>query len=199
MPQILKQKQPKCCLLSSINGLLHSPVMAETILIERITTYKPDKIALAASILLVLLNGVGLIGLSLSVLRPLFLLLVPAHLLITLLLLLLFQPVSRRFIAVALLVIICGFALEFIGVQTGILFGEYWYGDALGFKYLGIPLIMGPNWLLLALGALNVGMKISGNAVMQVIIASGLTTSLDLVMEQSAQKLDFWHWQIRTI
>ena len=39
-----------------------------------------------------------------------------------------------------------GFLAELSGVHTGVLFGEYQYGEALGTPLWGIPIVMGMNW-----------------------------------------------------
>ena len=39
-----------------------------------------------------------------------------------------------------------GFAVEVIGVATGLLFGDYSYGTGLGPKVLDVPLLMGVLW-----------------------------------------------------
>ena len=49
------------------------------------------------------------------------------------------------------LVYIIAFLSEWIGVCSGLLYGDYTYGDSLGFKLDGVPIIMGGNWLLLCL------------------------------------------------
>ena len=51
--------------------------------------------------------------------------------------------------------------LEIIGVKTGLIFGEYIYGNTLGFKVAEVPLIIGFNWLFVILGGIGIGKKIS--------------------------------------
>ena len=38
---------------------------------------------------------------------------------------------------------------ETIGVNFGILFGDYEYGENLGFKIFGVPFLIGINWIVL--------------------------------------------------
>ena len=54
-------------------------------------------------------------------------------------------------VLIVLLVYIITFFSEWIGVNYGWLFGSYVYGESLGFKIGGVPLLIGANWLLLAL------------------------------------------------
>jgi putative membrane protein len=49
------------------------------------------------------------------------------------------------FIVIALL----AFFIEVYGVQTGNLFGTYTYGNNLGWKLFGVPIIIGVNWAAL--------------------------------------------------
>ena len=38
---------------------------------------------------------------------------------------------------------------EILGVNYGLIFGKYDYGDNLGLKLLGVPLLIGLNWVVL--------------------------------------------------
>ena len=40
---------------------------------------------------------------------------------------------------------------EILVVSYGIIFGNYKYGEILGYKVLGVPLIIGINWCILSL------------------------------------------------
>lgn len=40
---------------------------------------------------------------------------------------------------------------EILVVSYGIIFGNYKYGEILGYKVLGVPLIIGINWCILTL------------------------------------------------
>ena len=44
-----------------------------------------------------------------------------------------------------------GFLVEVIGVNYGIIFGNYTYGKVLGFKVLNVPLMIGVNWFFLSI------------------------------------------------
>src|SRR5210317_2015499 len=66
------------------------------------------------------------------------------------------KNITAKGLVAALVVIAGGFAVELIGVQTGLLFGEYAYGSALGPKLMGVPLIIGVNWLAIVLASIGV-------------------------------------------
>jgi len=51
----------------------------------------------------------------------------------------------------SLLVFLIGFSVEGIGVATGVLSGSYSYGSAFGFKLFKTLIMIGVNWLFLAL------------------------------------------------
>uniref|UniRef100_UPI003593F287 carotenoid biosynthesis protein n=1 Tax=Persicitalea sp. TaxID=3100273 RepID=UPI003593F287 len=85
------------------------------------------------------------------------------------------------------------------GVQTGVIFGEYAYGDALGFKIAEVPLVIGTNWLMLSYLCGSVTDRLPVALIAKVLMAAGLMTLLDFVIEPVAIRLDFWQWQGDTI
>ena len=42
-----------------------------------------------------------------------------------------------------------GVSVEIMGINTGILFGDYTYGDVLGFKLRDVPVLIGVNWFII--------------------------------------------------
>ncbi|GAB2705025.1 hypothetical protein GCM10027037_33370 [Mucilaginibacter koreensis] len=149
-----------------------------------------------AIIVIVLFHAVGLAGFLIPATRPLFLQIVPFHLLLMLLVIIYsYGRVDARFIGFILVVYIIGYTAEWIGVHKGWLFGEYNYGKTLGFSISGIPLTMGINWLLLIYGA-GVTMQYSGikAAILRVLIAALLLVGLDVMIEPTAQRFDYWQW-----
>lgn len=87
------------------------------------------------------------------------------------------------------------FLLEFIGVQTGYLFGNYWYGANLGWKIGGVPIVIALNWIMLCVGSTSIASKLTTKPFYQALIAAFLMTSLDVIIEPVAIWSDFWHWQ----
>ncbi len=97
-------------------------------------------------------------------------------------------------------VIFCiGFFSEFIGVNTGLLFGDYTYGTVLGVKFWGVPVIIGLLWFTLSIGAKNLVSRITGNKILIALFASVLMVGFDLLMEPVAIDLEFWTWANDTI
>lgn len=90
---------------------------------------------------------------------------------------------------------IIGFAVELVGVHTGVLFGNYQYTDALGPGWQGIPLLIGANWVIVLAGSITLAMRMTGNKWLVCILAAVIATAYDWVLEPVAEKLGYWHWQ----
>jgi bisanhydrobacterioruberin hydratase len=144
--------------------------------------------------LLIIMHVVGIIGL-LSPLQEYFRLLTPFNLLVSAFLLWLnHHDRSRSFLIFAGSVIVLGFLVEVIGVQTGVIFGSYSYGATLGPKLLGVPIILGLNWLLIIY---SIGV-LTGTIVMpswlRIFLGATLAVFIDMVIEPVAISYDFWSW-----
>ncbi|MBK8551030.1 MAG: carotenoid biosynthesis protein [Ignavibacteria bacterium] len=85
--------------------------------------------------------------------------------------------------------------IEIIGAATGLIFGSYYYGNVLGFKVFGVPLIIGFNWLLIILSSFALASAITVNKSLRLIISPVLAVIMDLLMEPVAVKLGFWNWE----
>jgi putative membrane protein len=155
-----------------------------------------DKKTAQAIRLVLIFHLVGLVGLSVALTRPLFLMLVPFHLLLmTAILSIDHKKFDTKFVLFFLVMFITGFIAEWVGVHTGILFGDYLYGDTLGIKIDGIPFLMGANWFLLIYAA---GTSLQQTTIKQmwlrVLIGATALVLLDLLIEPAAIKFDYWHW-----
>lgn len=95
-----------------------------------------------------------------------------------------------------------GFAIEVIGVTTGLLFGSYSYGNGLGPKALGVPLLMGVLWWLLLMGTHHWAARWLPQQVRPVLrpaVAATAMTLLDALIEPVAIRAGWWSWQDGTI
>lgn len=92
-------------------------------------------------------------------------------------------------------VFIIGYTAEFLGVNYQILFGDYDYGRSLGVKLFDVSLIIGCNWLLLALISQALIKKIVVNRWLVIIFSSLLMVLIDLYIEPVAPLLDFWEFK----
>ena len=146
--------------------------------------------------ILLLFYFFGLLGICIPTTRDLFITLTPLNLFITLVI---FYKVnndySKRFLMLSFLVFILGFSVEGIGVATGVLFGSYSYGSAFGFKLFETPIMIGVNWLFLALSTYGIVQFFTNKGVWLILLPPVLMTSLDLLVEPVAMKLGFWSWK----
>ena len=96
-----------------------------------------------------------------------------------------------------LLIFLIGMFSEIIGVNYGLIFGEYIYGNNLGFKLFGVPFLIGLNWVILTIICANIAsILIKNNSIIQIIILGTLLMLLmDFVMEPIAPKLDLWKFK----
>lgn len=104
-----------------------------------------------------------------------------------------------RFWLGSISVIISGFFVEWIGLKTGKIFGNYFYGSILQPSISGVPLAMGFAWLLILLCSAGLAQKIililnaRRNWLFLLLIAIFMIV-FDLFMEPAAVKLHYWQW-----
>lgn len=85
-----------------------------------------------------------------------------------------------------------GIGIEWIGIHTSFPFGEYSYGENLGFKLDGVPYLIGANWLMLSWAAHSLLEKYQLNSYIKAVLAALVLVLFDLPMEVVAPKFDFW-------
>lgn len=148
--------------------------------------------------LIVLFHIIGLGGFINEPLVDIFKKLVPFHLLL-MLLLVLWNNTSwnKHYIGFSIFVFFFSFFIEVLGTNTGLIFGKFSYGDALGPKLWETPIIIGVNWFLLVMG---VGSALSylpiRNNIFAASVGASALTILDLIVEPVAIKFDYWLWYI---
>ena len=147
---------------------------------------------------LIIVHIVGAIGISIESSRNIFLFLVPYNLILTFILSFFYVSIVKYFRPI-FLIFLLGFFFELIGVKTGILFGEYSYGDTLGFKVLNIPLVIGLNWAVLSLATYSLFSHFLNNKYMLIIFSSLSMVLLDLIIEPVAIKFSFWSWAASSV
>ena len=120
----------------------------------------------------------------------------PLHLLLMLgLLVISFQGKWKRWLPWALVASIAGFAAEWVGVHTGLLFGEYAYGTALGPRWDAIPLLIAANWVIVVSGAVSLAQGFVRQPLVAAAMAAVLATACDWLLEPVAVKLGWWGWE----
>jgi bisanhydrobacterioruberin hydratase len=109
-----------------------------------------------------------------------------------------------------------GFLVEVVGVNTGLLFGNYTYGGVLGFKWFNVPVLIGVQWFvtIYCCGVItyniqrwieNRVLKETGKlpelqhynkvqVISLVIDGALLAVIFDYTLEPIAQKLGYWTW-----
>lgn len=98
-----------------------------------------------------------------------------------------------------LVVMLAGFFVEVLGIKTGLIFGDYAYGEGLGWKWLDVPLIIGMNWGVLVFGTAALIHKLPVAKPLKAAIAATLMVSYDIFLEPVAVRFDFWTWAGATI
>ena len=147
-----------------------------------------------------LINISGFFGM-LSDQNEFFLSTTPYVLSLTLLLLILSHDLSNKKSKIGLMLIfLFGLIVELLGVNYGLFFGDYSYGANLGSKIYGVPYVIGFNWVLLIIATGSVSDKlIKGKEIYKILFASFLMVLIDLLIEQSAPKLDYWEFIISPV
>lgn len=144
---------------------------------------------------LVIFYSVGVAGMIIPQTRELFKFLVPLNLLMNVMLLLIYHgKLDVRFAWKALLIYSAGFIVEIVGVNTGLVFGSYSYGQTLGPQLFRTPLIIGVNWLMLVYASLVITSRFIEQRYFRVLVAAVLMVVYDFALEPSAIDLDMWDW-----
>ena len=137
----------------------------------------------------------GLLGL-LYIDKNLFASLTPLNLFISTTLLFVNQTNATRmkfFIVFAIFFV--GMIAEILGVQYGLIFGNYEYGNNLGLKLLGVPILIGFNWVVLTVICGSISSKIfKKSKVLSIIFGITLMLLIDITLEPIAPVVDYWEF-----
>lgn len=165
-------------------------------MIKKIKNFLLNKILLV-KISVVIFYLVGAIGILSKNFNELFLSLTPYALIFTFIILMLYHNTTnpKKNILLFSIIYFLGYLIEVIGVNTGYIFGEYQYGNSLGLKFLGTPLIIGLNWLFLVYVSLQVVDRLFKNNIIVILISSFVMLLYDIILEQIAPSLDYWYWK----
>ena len=145
---------------------------------------------------LIVLHLVGLIGMANDRFFDFFASLSWLNLILTFVLFILsYEKIDNKLWGFFVLCFFTGMTFEWIGVHTGIVFGEYTYGHHLGWKVFGVPVTIGLNWILLTVSSANIAHSFLKNTFLKACFGAFLMVFLDYFIEQVAQILDFWQWK----
>jgi len=141
--------------------------------------------------------AVGIVGHSFKFSLILMLTLTPIVLLLIGTVICVYMIINKnyRILYWCMLIYLLTLILEIIGVKSGIIFGEYKYGNTLGLKFFEVPLIIGFNWMFVILGAINLSAKLFRKKITIIIFSALFSIIFDIILEPVAIKFDYWHWQ----
>jgi len=146
-------------------------------------------------IIFVIFFGVGVLGLYYKETRDLFITLTPFSLLLGMgLMFMMHEKWQLKHVLVFGVIVLMGFFVEVAGVLTGLVFGEYSYGRALGFKIWGTPPMIGLNWLMLIYAVYYIVNRWKIPVVLKILAGATLMVIYDIIMEPVAIQLDMWSW-----
>jgi len=101
---------------------------------------------------------------------------------------------GRKFLYWYLITYSLTLLLEIVGVKTGLIFGEYSYGEILGLKVFDTPLIIGMNWVFVVAGAYALSSRIFKSSGISILFTGLLGVAFDVILEPVAIKLGYWEW-----
>lgn len=149
---------------------------------------------------LIIFHLVGLIGLVIPDTRFVFQTLTPFNLIVSLILILSFhRDWNAAFYMYLFISFILGYFVEILGIQTGMIFGGYRYGDSLGLKIFDTPLLIGVNWMLLIYTCGSISSLMIKNLYFKALLGTILMVVLDYLIEPVAMEMDFWYWNSDSI
>lgn len=137
----------------------------------------------------------GLLGL-LYIDKNLFASLTPLNLFISTTLLFVNQTNATKMkFFIVFTIFFVGMIAEILGVQYGLIFGNYDYGNNLGLKLLGVPILIGFNWVVLTVICGSISSKIfKKSKILSVIFGITLMLLIDITLEPIAPVLDYWEF-----
>ena len=134
----------------------------------------------------------GMVGISYGN-KEFFLAFTPINLFISFVLLFVNQKqLESKELKSAFLIFFIGMMSEILGVNYGLIFGDYVYLDNLGVKILGVPVLIGVNWIILTYITGSLSSFIFKNKYVSILMGAILMIALDLLIEPVAPLLGFW-------
>lgn len=116
------------------------------------------------------------------------------------------NKITKKHVVFFIVVFTIGMFTEIVGVNTGLLFGDYQYGMVLGPKLYGVPFLIGLNWFIIVVSSGSIFSQFVGLvqekyrfrmtettlAIAVVIGGATIATCFDYILEPVAIKLHFW-------
>lgn len=158
---------------------------------------RAHKVQLSPDVLTILIMivfySVGIAGLIIPGTGSFFTRLIPVVIMLSLVVCLAFHPAKpdNRTLLLFSFIVFSSWIVEYAGVNTGKIFGDYRYGTLLGPSAGGTPFILGFNWLLIVYCSASVA-AIFNSGFLQIFAGASLMVLYDLVLEISAPHLGMW-------
>ncbi|MBT4297573.1 MAG: carotenoid biosynthesis protein [Flavobacteriaceae bacterium] len=141
----------------------------------------------------------GMVGISYGN-KDFFLAFTPINLFISFVLLFVNQKqLESKELKSAFLIFFIGMVSEILGVNYGLIFGDYVYLDNLGVKILGVPVLIGVNWIILTFITGSLSSFIFKNKYVSILMGAILMIGLDLLIEPVAPLLGFWIFDLQKV
>lgn len=105
------------------------------------------------------------------------------------------QEFNLRFFIFIAICLATGFFAEYLGVNFGLIFGNYQYGQTLGFQFLNVPLLIGVNWFITIYSIAVVMHRLKLPVYLSILIGALLAVGFDWLLEPVAVHFDFWSWE----
>lgn len=119
----------------------------------------------------------------------------PYNLLVIFLLIIVNFPMNTpRKWGLFLVFFLTGYVAEWLGVHYGLLFGDYAYGENLGWKIQDVPVMIGINWAVLVMVTGAMATAVFSTRISRIFGGAALMVFLDLFMEVVAPAFDFWQF-----
>ena len=133
--------------------------------------------------ILLILYTVGVFGILTPQYRNMFLALSDVNLYISFFILIFARKrkVGSWYLFIAFTFLV-GMLVEWVGVHTGYLFGNYEYGQNLGRKFDGIPYVIGCNWALIVISSATLAKHFFRHSYLTPFFAAIIMVILDIFM-----------------
>lgn len=105
------------------------------------------------------------------------------------------EPSIKKAVLPFSVILVFGYLVEVIGVQTGYLFGSYHYIESMGPQLFGTPFVIGFCWYAVVVGGASISKYIPGSIWARAILTGFLTVILDIALEGAATNYDLWQWE----